>query len=183
MLMIFTMSMKTWFKNFHFPKIHIKNEKSKYSALKTNWEVIHTDWMDLADNSVHKYDLQASKHSLVWNYLTRHKYTIKWNDSSFWHIFTPITEIDIVHKVLKSEKKSLYNLKSSCLIRNTLRYVPNKQRDQTLTLTLDFTWPSEVTLSLPLDPLTLPGGSLPLGCSRRGWIPEQTLPWGWGGWD
>lgn len=59
---------------------------------------------------------------------------------SFWHIFTPITEIDIVHKVLKSEKKkSLYYQKSSCLIRNTLRYVPNKQRDQTLTLTLDFT--------------------------------------------
>lgn len=28
---------------------------------------------------------------------------MKW--FKFWHIFTPITEIDIVHKVIKSEKK------------------------------------------------------------------------------
>lgn len=31
---------------------------------------------------------------------------MKW--FKFWHIFTPITEIDIVHKVLKSEKKNHY---------------------------------------------------------------------------
>lgn len=139
--------------------------------------------MDIADHSVHKYDLQASKHSLAWNYLTRHKYTIKWNDSSFGTSLHRSQKLTLSIRLLSQKKKSLYYQKSSCLIRNTLRYVPNKQRDQTLTLTLDFTWPSEVTLSLPLDPLTLPGGSLPLGCSRRGWIPEQTLPWGWGGWD
>lgn len=121
MLMIFTMSMKTWFKkNFHFPKIHIKKWEIKVQCLKTMWAVIPTDWMDIADHSVHKYDLQASKHALVWNYLTRHKYTIKWNDSSFWHIFTPITEIDIVHKVLKSEKKNHYITKNPVVWLETL---------------------------------------------------------------
>lgn len=64
MLMIFTMSMKTWFKkNFHFPKIHIKKWEIKVQCLKTIWAVIPTDWMDIADHSVHKYDLQASKHA------------------------------------------------------------------------------------------------------------------------